>query len=210
MEGPSALNDEVVKQVGSKIDSGYTRAGDVRVEGEDSIGRSYGMSAIMVVPGLGAKRSRLRTRSHHVPEAEQVVRSLPNVNTRLASREQVRPHCSHASVLAITGPRGAASQVLAYFRNTWDLDATLFSALRDDSVFYSTPDTLRRPLIFYFAHPAAVYINKLVLAGLIERVNPLYEKASGGCGCGLGPDAHPADRCLKRASTSCPGTTWRR
>mmetsp|Transcript_3361 Transcript_3361/g.10555 ORF Transcript_3361/g.10555 Transcript_3361/m.10555 type:complete len:893 (-) Transcript_3361:53-2731(-) len=154
MEGPSALSDHVVKEVGGKIEGNYTRAGDVRVEGEDSIGRSYAMSSIMLVPGLGAKRRLLRTRTHDVPTDKQVVHSLPNVNTRLATRDQV----------------------LAYFRNTWDLDATLFSALRDDSVFYSTPDTLRRPLIFYFGHTAAVYINKLVLAGLGERVNPLYEK----------------------------------
>jgi hypothetical protein len=61
-----------------------------------------------------------------------------------------------------------SEDVLAYFRNTWELTDTLFSSLRDDSVFYMMPDRLRRRLIFYFAHPAAVYLNKLALAGLIR------------------------------------------
>ena len=34
-------------------------------------------------------------------------------------------------------------------------------AFRADSVFYMVPDKLRRPLMFYFAHPAALYINKM-------------------------------------------------
>ena len=42
-----------------------------------------------------------------------------------------------------------------------------FSSLKNDSVFYSIPDKLRRPLIFYFGHPAALYINKLHQAGLV-------------------------------------------
>jgi hypothetical protein len=46
------------------------------------------------------------------------------------------------------------------------LTNTLFAALRNDSVFYMMPDRLRRPLIFYFGHPAALYVNKLQVAGL--------------------------------------------
>ena len=34
--------------------------------------------------------------------------------------------------------------------------------------FYKPPDRLRLPLIFYYAHTAGVYINKLMLAGLVE------------------------------------------
>lgn len=30
------------------------------------------------------------------------------------------------------------------------------------------PDRLRLPLIFYLAHPPSVYINKLMLAGLLK------------------------------------------
>jgi hypothetical protein len=57
--------------------------------------------------------------------------------------------------------------VLAYFRNTWALTDTLFSALASDAAFYLIADKLRRPLIFYLGHPAALYINKMHQAGLV-------------------------------------------
>ena len=35
---------------------------------------------------------------------------------------------------------------------------------------------LRHPLIFYYGHPATLYINKLRMAGLIPHpINPLFE-----------------------------------
>jgi hypothetical protein len=40
------------------------------------------------------------------------------------------------------------------------------------------PDRLRLPLIFYYGHTSAVYVNKLCLGGLIdpsERVDPELE-----------------------------------
>ena len=40
--------------------------------------------------------------------------------------------------------------------------------LLDESSFYKCPDRLRLPLIFYFGHTAAVYVNKLMLAGLLK------------------------------------------
>jgi len=83
----------------------------------------------------------------------------------------------HALTLAQSNLRRASTaDVLAYFQNTWDLTDTLFSALRDDSVFYAIPDKLRRPLIFYFAHPAAVYANKMHLAGLMDTIDPFLQK----------------------------------
>ncbi|XP_078074416.1 uncharacterized protein LOC144497273 isoform X1 [Mustelus asterias] len=67
-------------------------------------------------------------------------------------------------------------EILEYFDNTYDLDETIFSALKDESSFYLCPDRLRLPLIFYYCHPPVVYINKLLLAGLIkEQVNPSFE-----------------------------------
>lgn len=44
----------------------------------------------------------------------------------------------------------------------------LFSSLLDAAYFYKCPDRLRLPLVFYVAHPASVYINKLLLAGMIK------------------------------------------
>jgi len=56
-----------------------------------------------------------------------------------------------------------------YFNNSWELYEWLFSSIIDDETYYLSPDPLRNPLVFYFAHTAAFYINKLKLAGLIEE-----------------------------------------
>ncbi|KAK3089792.1 hypothetical protein FSP39_006572 [Pinctada imbricata] len=63
-------------------------------------------------------------------------------------------------------------QLREYFENSYELNESIFTALKDDSVLYKCPDRLRLPLIFYFCHTAVVYANKLYLAGLIkDRVN---------------------------------------
>ena len=38
----------------------------------------------------------------------------------------------------------------------------------DDIYFYKSPDRLRLALIFYLGHTASMYINKLMLGGLIQ------------------------------------------
>ncbi|XP_019854503.1 PREDICTED: ergothioneine biosynthesis protein 1-like isoform X1 [Amphimedon queenslandica] len=68
-------------------------------------------------------------------------------------------------------------EMRSYFENAYDLDEGLFSAIKDEKYFYMCPDRLRLPLIFYFGHTATLYVNKLLLAGLIkERVNRSFEK----------------------------------
>lgn len=43
--------------------------------------------------------------------------------------------------------------------------------------YYFRAEPLRHPLIFYYGHTAAVYINKCFDYGIItERINPDYEK----------------------------------
>ena len=59
-------------------------------------------------------------------------------------------------------------QLKVYFKNTYDSYESLFTALEDDSVYLACPDRLRLPLIFYYGHTAAVYVNKLVLSDLIK------------------------------------------
>lgn len=68
--------------------------------------------------------------------------------------------------------------VLNYFDNTWTLTELLFQGLRTDSVFTSPPyHGLRHPLIFYYGHPAVLFINKLRVAGLVkESLDPYLEK----------------------------------
>lgn len=67
-------------------------------------------------------------------------------------------------------------QILDYFLATFDRYEQLFEVLRDDEAYYIKPIALRHPLIFYFGHTATFFINKLVLAGLLEtRINPQFE-----------------------------------
>ena len=67
-------------------------------------------------------------------------------------------------------------EILAYFHQSFDRYESLFSVLKNDEAFYQRPETLRHPLIFYFGHTATFFINKLVLAKLInDRINPHFE-----------------------------------
>ncbi len=83
-----------------------------------------------------------------------VIHSLPLLNLN-ASRREIR----------------------AYFDNSWALTEVLFSGLANAEAFYKRPyHQLRHPMIFYFAHPVAVYVNKLRVAGLLDRpVNAEFE-----------------------------------
>lgn len=68
-------------------------------------------------------------------------------------------------------------EILEYFDNTWCLTEVLFSALQGEEAFYRPPyHNLRHPLIFYYGHPAALYVNKLRVAGLVKNpVNAYFE-----------------------------------
>ncbi len=81
--------------------------------------------------------------------------SLPLVNLRNVTRKQLQD----------------------YFDNTWTLTETLFGALQGEQAFHVKPrHNLRHPLIFYFGHPAAVYVNKCRCAGLLNGpVNEYFE-----------------------------------
>jgi hypothetical protein len=64
-----------------------------------------------------------------------------------------------------------------YFDNTWALTEVLFSGLQGKEAFMAPPyHDLRHPLIFYYGHPAALYVNKMRVSGLIrEGINPYFE-----------------------------------
>lgn len=68
-------------------------------------------------------------------------------------------------------------EVSDYFNNGWTLTELLFSGLASDEAFYRPPyHGLRHPLIFYYVHPACLYINKFRVAGLIDTpINSLFE-----------------------------------
>lgn len=67
--------------------------------------------------------------------------------------------------------------LLDYFDNTWTLTEVLFTALQCEEAFYEPAyHQLRHPLIFYYAHPAVLYVNKLRVAGLLDQpINPHFE-----------------------------------
>ena len=68
-------------------------------------------------------------------------------------------------------------EIRDYFDNTWTLTEVMFSSLRGEEAFRVAPyHSLRHPMIFYYGHPAALYVNKLRVAGLLsEPINPYYE-----------------------------------
>jgi 5-histidylcysteine sulfoxide synthase/putative 4-mercaptohistidine N1-methyltranferase len=69
-------------------------------------------------------------------------------------------------------------QTLDYFDNTWTLTEVLFSGLKGEEAFFRPPyHHLRHPMVFYYGHPPALYINKLRVAGLIDKpLNPYFEQ----------------------------------
>ena len=63
-----------------------------------------------------------------------------------------------------------------YFHKTYSIDERLYDTLRRDDVFYVRAEPLRHPLIFYLGHTAVFYINKLIIAKIIDqRINPRFE-----------------------------------
>lgn len=56
-----------------------------------------------------------------------------------------------------------------YFDNTWILTESLFAGLQGEEAFMCPPaHGLRHPLIFYYGHVAALYVNKLRAAGILQ------------------------------------------
>ncbi|HWS01070.1 MAG TPA: 5-histidylcysteine sulfoxide synthase [Prolixibacteraceae bacterium] len=73
-------------------------------------------------------------------------------------------------------PEQKRAEILDYFKRTYSLDEHLFEVFADTAGMYRTADPLRHPLIFYFGHTAAFYINKLVISKILEtRINPRFE-----------------------------------
>ncbi len=73
-------------------------------------------------------------------------------------------------------PEAKRSEIRDYFHATFDTDEQLYENLRHDGAFYLRADRLRHPLIFYYGHTAAFFINKLILARVInQRINPAFE-----------------------------------
>ena len=63
-----------------------------------------------------------------------------------------------------------------YFHQTSEVYDRLFGLIRNDASYYTRHEPLRHPLIFYFAHPAVFYVNKLMAGRFIpERIDAKLE-----------------------------------
>ena len=68
------------------------------------------------------------------------------------------------------------AEIRRYFHQTCELYDRLFALIRDDASLYERHEPLRHPLIFYFAHPAVFYLNKLTAGRFVsERLDPGIE-----------------------------------
>ena len=73
----------------------------------------------------------------------------------LSVRPSVRPSVRHS--------------LQAYFDNSWMLTESLFAGLQGEEAFLRPPSHgLRHPMMFYYGHPAALYVNKLRAAGIVQ------------------------------------------
>ena len=75
-----------------------------------------------------------------------------------------------------TDPEAKRAEIKRYFNETWQQYETLFDYMASDEAYYARPERLRHPLIFYFGHTAVFFVNKLIIAGVIEeRIDPKLE-----------------------------------
>ncbi|HEY5715199.1 MAG TPA: 5-histidylcysteine sulfoxide synthase [Psychromonas sp.] len=84
----------------------------------------------------------------------------------------------NARIILLTGTdeETKRQELKDYFNQTWTLYESLFAVINNDPAYFKKAEPLRHPLIFYFGHTAAFYINKLKLAKLIEhRINEEFE-----------------------------------
>lgn len=66
-------------------------------------------------------------------------------------------------------------EILEYFLETSELFEKLFEPISEEA-FYKSPEPTRHPIIFYYGHTAAFFINKLMVSKEIDqRINAEYE-----------------------------------
>lgn len=60
-------------------------------------------------------------------------------------------------------------EIKAYYHTCHKRYESLFEMITDERIFFQKSDPLRHPMIFYYGHTAAFFINKLKLAKLIDK-----------------------------------------
>ncbi len=73
-------------------------------------------------------------------------------------------------------PETRRAEIRHVFHETFSLYERLFEHLAAPEAWFEKAISLRHPLIFYFGHTAAFFVNKFQVAGLVtERLNPALE-----------------------------------
>jgi 5-histidylcysteine sulfoxide synthase/putative 4-mercaptohistidine N1-methyltranferase len=104
--------------------------------------------------------------------AAPVVRLMPATGWKTMNK----PLFPRSPKLADRPPEAVRRDLIEAFHATQDRYEQLFETLACEAAWYEKPISLRHPLIFYFGHTATFFVNKLLLAGLIEaRLNPRLE-----------------------------------
>ena len=60
-------------------------------------------------------------------------------------------------------------EIRTYFRHCFKRYESLFTIIAEEEAWFIDPDPLRHPMIFYYGHTAAFFINKLKISKLIDR-----------------------------------------
>ncbi len=60
------------------------------------------------------------------------------------------------------------AEIKQHFISTYETYESLFTCLINDDAYYLKPEPLRHPLIFYYAHTAVFFVNKLRVAKIIS------------------------------------------
>lgn len=98
------------------------------------------------------------------------------MNSRLQGISAQGEHHPRTPFLAGSDIESKRGELLQYFHASFDKYESLFDLLSCDEAYYKKPINLRHPLIFYLGHTATFFINKFMLAGLINtRIDPRLE-----------------------------------
>lgn len=82
----------------------------------------------------------------------------------------------HRLPLGSEGSEAFRAALKHYFVSTFDHYESLFRTLACEEAWYEPSIPLRHPLIFYYGHTATFFINKLLLARLVDqRIDPHLE-----------------------------------
>jgi 5-histidylcysteine sulfoxide synthase/putative 4-mercaptohistidine N1-methyltranferase len=83
---------------------------------------------------------------------------------------------TRTTILNQGSPEKKRAEIRDYFHKSFTLEELLFDSLVSDAAFFLRAEPLRHSPLFYLGHTATFYINKLIVAKLIEvRINPHFE-----------------------------------